>query len=140
MRHVKRFWRGALFLTVAFLGGMAGAWLLQPAAPAAGPLEFGGGKVHPGVVGTFGVGGVVTWEGELWQYRPDKKKWVTLDESFALEGQATKVVPLPVPAREIRHMETFGFLVTRSDDCWLYNIDEQRWEEIGKPPFHRRNR
>jgi hypothetical protein len=65
---------------------------------------------------------------------------MTLDESFALEGQATKVVPLPVSPENIRRMETFGFLVTKSDDCWLYNIEQQRWEPIGKPPFHTRTR
>jgi hypothetical protein len=59
---------------------------------------------------------------------------VTLDESFALEGQATTVVPLPVPVSRVRHMETFGFLVTQDDQCWLYNIDEHRWESVGTPP------
>ena len=136
MRRLKPLWQGAAFLAVAFLGGMAGSRFLQPEAPSAGMVEFGARGETPGVVATFGVGGVMTWEGELWQYRPDKKAWVTLDESFALEGQATKAVPLPVKPENIRHMETFGFLVDRDDTCWLYNIDEQRWESVGQPPFH----
>ncbi len=136
MRRIKYVLRGAAFLAAAFLGGMAGSWFLTPEAPQAGLVDFGSRGDTPGVVATFGVGGVMTWEGELWQYRPDKEKWVTLDESFALEGQATKAVPLPVAAEDIRHMETFGFLVDRDDNCWLYNIDEQRWESVGKPPFH----
>ena len=82
---------------------------------------------------TFGVGGVVTSKGELWQYRPDRESWITLDESFALEGQATSVVPLPVPTTNIRIMETFGFLVTQDNECWLYDIDNHVWEPIGKP-------
>jgi len=138
MRRMKHLFRGAAFLAVAFLGGMAGSWFLQPAVPEAGPVDLGARGDNPGVVATFGVGGVMTWEGQLWQYRPDKEKWIPLDESFALEGQATKAVPLPVGVDEIRHMETFGFLVDRNDNCWLYNIDEQRWESLGKPPFHAR--
>jgi hypothetical protein len=125
-------WRGAAFLAVAFLGGMAGSWLLAPGAPDAGPVvetESAGD-----IAATFGVGGVLTREGKLWQYRPDKKKWVSLDESFALEGQATTTVPLPVPVSEIRFMETFGFLVTLDGDCWLYNFDQNRWDRIGHPP------
>jgi hypothetical protein len=140
MQQWRGILRGAAFLTAAFLGGVAGSWLLHPEAPTAGIVELGDGRDKPGITATFGVGGVMTWEGDLWQYRPDKQKWMTLDESFALEGQATKVVPLPVSPENIRRMETFGFLVTRTDDCWLYNIEQQRWEPIGKPLFHARTR
>ena len=132
---VRTIVRGAAFLAAAFLGGLAGSLLLNPAAPSAGMLDTGSGKSTQ-VVGTFGVGGVITQGGQLWQYRPDKERWVPLDESFALEGQATKAVPLPVRSDQIRHMETFGFLVDTNDNCWLYNIDEQRWESVGTPPFH----
>jgi hypothetical protein len=128
--HINRLWRGALFVLVAFAGGMVGAWLWQPGSPQAGLVQVGNGRI----VSTFGVGGVVTQDGQLWQYRPDKKKWLTLDESFALEGQGTSVHPLPVGVDRVRMMETFGFLVTRDDVCWLYNIDEHRWDSIGTPP------
>lgn len=123
--------RGSAFLAAAFLGGVAGSMLLRPEAPEASVI-----LKQPDVrlVGTFGVGGVVTASGELWQYRPDKSRWVTLDESFALEGQATGVFPLPVPVERIRAMETFGFLITEEEACWLYNLDQRRWEEIGSPP------
>ncbi len=136
----KTMWRTGAVLAAAFLGGVTGSWLLQAKAPEASVVNFGERGDESGVVGTFGVGGVLTWEGELWQYRPDKQKWMTLDESFALEGQATKVVPLPVQPQDIRYMETFGFLVARNDDCWLYDIDQQRWNNLGKPPFHARRR
>jgi len=132
MRMKGNVLRSAAFLAAAFLGGMAGSWLWRPAVPEAGPvvIEASGGTV----VGTFGVGGVLTREGKLWQYRPDKKKWVSLDESFALEGQGTSVVPLPVAPGKIRFMETFGFLVADNDRCWLYNVEQKLWEDVGVPP------
>ncbi len=114
---------------LAFLGGVVGSWVTRPSAPQAGPVTEEGQ-----IAATFGVGGVLTAEGAFWQYRPDKGKWLRLDESFALEGEATAIEPLPVPLEAVRHAETFGFLVTRDDVCWLYNIEEQRWTQIGKPP------
>jgi hypothetical protein len=120
---------GLALLFASFLGGMAGSWILSPATPSASVVDASRG----GIVATFGVGGVLTSKGELWQWRPDKGAWVSLDESFALEGQATSVVPLPVPLAKIRIMETFGFLVTNENDCWLYNIDNHVWENVGKP-------
>ena len=30
-------------------------------------------------------------------------------------------------------MEGFGFIVTRGGACWLYNLDSNRWENIGRP-------
>jgi hypothetical protein len=128
--HIRRWGRGALFLLVAFFGGAVGSWITSPGSPQAGLVDFEKGNI----VSTFGVGGVVTRDGHMWQYRPDKKQWMTLDESFALEGQGTSVFPLPVKMDDVRHMETFGFLVTHDDQCWLYNIDEHRWESIGTPP------
>jgi len=121
--------RGALFLMVAFAGGMVGSWVGRPGAPLASPVMTEGGSI----VGTFGVGGVLNRDGKMWQYRPDKKKWITLDESFALEGQGTTTSPLPIPVSQIRFMETFGFLVADNDQCWLYNIDGKRWENVGRP-------
>lgn len=137
MRVLSNVLRGSLFLAVAFLGGLVGSLVLRPDAPAAGMLDP---APRSAVVGTFGVGGVVTGQGELWQYRLDKSKWVSLDESFALEGQGTSVVPLPVPVASIRHMETFGFLVTEDGTCWLYNLDEHRWQDIGQPPVRGQGR
>jgi hypothetical protein len=128
--HIRRWARAALFLLVAFAGGMAGSWITTPDAPQAGLIDGGKGRI----AGTFGVGGVTLRDGSLWQYRPDKEKWMPLDESFALEGQGTTIFPLPVRVNQVRHMETFGFLVTEDDQCWLYNIDEHRWESVGTPP------
>lgn len=81
----------------------------------------------------WGVGGVLTEEGTLWQYRPESKRWVTIDQSFALDGERRKVLPLPVAARAIESMQGFGFLVTRGGSAWLYNLDLNRWENIGRP-------
>lgn len=117
---------------VALIGGLLGASLMSPSAPEAGPIPP---TVKSGIVATYGVGGVVTASGAFWQYRPDKDGWVSLDESFALESETTKIAPLPVPMAQVAHIETFGFLVDRDDNCWLYNIEGQKWQNIGKPPL-----
>ena len=132
MISMKSTLRGAAFLAAAFLGGMVGSWAWRPAVPEASPVLPGGSGTA--IVGTFGVGGVLTAEGKFWRYRPDKKKWISLDESFALEGQGTNVVPLPLGVGQIRFMETFGFLVAGNDQCWLYNVEQKLWENVGAPP------
>lgn len=81
----------------------------------------------------WGVGGVLTDDGTLWQYRPESRKWVTVDQSFTLDGERRKVLPLPVAPQDIAQMQGFGFLVTKSGNCWIYNLDENRWEKIGAP-------
>ena len=81
----------------------------------------------------WGVGGVLTDDGTLWQYRPESRKWVTVDQSFTLDGERRKVLPLPVAPQDIVQMQGFGFLVTKSGACWIYNLDENRWEKIGAP-------
>jgi ribose/xylose/arabinose/galactoside ABC-type transport system permease subunit len=85
------------------------------------------------IIATYGVGGVLKGDGRLYQWRPEKKQWVTIDESFRLDGETRKVLPLPVSATEVSRMEGFGFLVTRSGTCWLYNLDTNRWENVGRP-------
>lgn len=112
---------------------------LVPAAAARGE-QSAAGPDRGGLVATYGVGGVLTRDGELWQYRPDRSRWLTLDESFGLEGKPTKLVPLPVAAADVKLMETFGFLVTRKDECWLYDLDKNAWNNIGAPPFHDQGR
>jgi hypothetical protein len=134
-----RFWSGLALGALLALSGVVGGRLLAPVDSEAQSRSRPCGD-RGGLVAGFGVGGVLTRDGELWQYRPDRDKWVTLDESFALEGQATKLVPLPVPAEEVKLMETFGFLVTWSDDCWLYDLDRNEWKKIGAPPFHGQGR
>lgn len=81
----------------------------------------------------WGVGGVLTDDGTLWQFRPESRRWVTVDQSFALDGERRKVLPLPVPAGEVAHMRGFGFLVTKGGSAWLYNLDSDTWENIGAP-------
>lgn len=135
----NRFWPGLVLGVILALSGVVGGRVLAPTESVAQSTPRKPGD-RGGLVAGFGVGGVLTRDGELWQYRPDRDKWVTLDESFALEGQATKLIPLPVPAEEVKLMETFGFLVTWSDECWLYDLDRNEWKKIGAPPFHARGR
>jgi hypothetical protein len=85
------------------------------------------------VLATYGVGGVLKSDGNLYQWRPERRQWVSIDESFKLDGEKRNVLPLPVPASEVSRMEGFGFLVTRGGQCWLYNLDSNRWENIGRP-------
>ena len=85
------------------------------------------------ILATYGVGGVLKADGKLYQWRPEKKQWVTIDESFRLDNENRSILPLPVPASDVARMEGFGFIVTRSGGCWLYNLDTNRWENIGRP-------
>jgi hypothetical protein len=84
-------------------------------------------------VRVFGLGGVLTSDGTLWQFRPDKKQWLTIDEAFRTQGQETRVLPLPVKPEKIREMATWGFILTDSGSCWLYDLDENRWVELPPP-------
>ena len=123
-------WRAACLAVLAVLflaGGLAGPGT-QPVALAAGSGPMGE------IVLSYGVGGVLTRDGTLWQFRPDTGAWVTVDDAFGKEGQETHVLPLPVPVAEIAAMESFGFIVTRSGGCWLYDLEKDHWREIGPPP------
>jgi hypothetical protein len=89
------------------------------------------------IVFAFGPGGVLTEDGTPWQYNMEKGVWITVDEAFAEQGQQTHVQPLPVSVDEIARMESFGFIVTRTGNCWLYDIEKDHWKEIGQPPERR---
>jgi hypothetical protein len=117
-----------LVATAAVTIGLAALWSLQAETPAQAQAAAGSA-----VVATYGVGGVLTSNGSLSQWRPEKKTWVTIDESFRLDGETRKVLPLPVAAADVARMEGFGFIVTKSGSCWLYNLDTNRWENIGRP-------
>ncbi len=118
---------------------MGAAGLLLVVAMAAAGLGAGGSSAAqtagtPAIVATYGVGGVLKSNGNLYQWRPEKKQWVTIDESFRIDGETSRnVLPLPVAASEVARMEGFGFIVTRSGACWLYNLDTNRWDNIGRP-------
>lgn len=85
------------------------------------------------VVLLFSVGGVLTADGTLWQYRPDLDRWMTIDEAFEEQGRETHVLPLPVAAGEIVEMSTFGFLRTRGNQLWLYDIERDNWSQLPDP-------
>jgi hypothetical protein len=126
--------------TPLLLAGVAAACVLAlavglKAVPTAGaqttPARAAAGTSQ--ILATYGVGGVLKADGKLYQWRPEKKQWVTIDESFRLDGENRSILPLPVPASDVARMAGFGFLVTRSGGCWLYNLDTNRWENIGRP-------
>ena len=118
-----------LAATAAVAIGCSALWALRVDSPALAAAPASGSTV----VATYGVGGVLKSNGYLYQWRPEKKVWVTIDESFRMDGENRKVLPLPVGASEVARMEGFGFIVTRSGSCWLYNLDSNRWENIGRP-------
>ncbi len=84
----------------------------------------------------YSVGGALTSDGTLWQYRPDLRKWMTIDEAFNEQGRKTHVLPLPVRPDSIAEMSTFGFFRTRRNDLWLYDIERDKWQRL--PPPNRR--
>lgn len=90
-------------------------------------------KEGSAISGVFGVGGVITENGGLWQYLPDEKRWMTIDEAFHRDQRETHILPLPVDAKAIRFMESWGFLVTQSGDVWQYDLDTNKWQNIGTP-------
>jgi len=112
--------RTAFFLVVlglaASLGGPASA---QDGAPG-------------NILKVFSVGGVLTEDGTLWQYSPSRK-WQTIDEAFADQDRRTNILPLPVAARDIEEMMTFGFMLTRSGDLWLYDLEDDEWKKLDPP-------
>ena len=120
MRLVNRGVLGAAGLVVLLAGFWAGH-------------AFAGRRGAAAVVGVFGVGGIIADDGALWQYLPDEKRWMTIDEAFQRDGRETHILPLPVTAKEIRFMESWGFLVTQEGKIWQYDLDANRWQNIGTP-------
>jgi len=94
---------------------------------------------RPRIIGVYGVGGVLSDDGVLWQYMPEHRRWMTIDEAFAEGGQfggtnqKSNILPLPVPVEEIAYMESWGFLVTRDSIAWHYDLRSNRWENVGRP-------
>jgi hypothetical protein len=132
----SRFGRRAPVALALFVGlglvaaGAAASWAAaQSKTTAAKPATAPAGHI----LLAWGVGGVLVDDGNLWQYRPEKSKWVTIDESFRMDGEQRKVLPLPVAARDVQFMQGFGFLVTRSGAAWLYDLDQNRWRSLGSP-------
>jgi hypothetical protein len=82
---------------------------------------------------TYSVGGILTADGTLWQFHPDESKWMTIDEAFHEQGRETRILPLPVPASEIADMDTFGFILSKSGEIWLYEFASDAWRKIDSP-------
>lgn len=85
------------------------------------------------ILGTFGVGGVLTESGKLFQYMPEDNRWMTIDDAFKQDGRETRILPLPVEAKDIRWMQSFGFLVTHEGKAWWYDLEAKRWIDVGTP-------
>lgn len=130
MRSVWKAVVAGLGLAVLMIGVLAwpGPW---------GDFRADAGPATGDILLVYGVGGVLTRDGTLWQYRPDQSTWLTVDEAFEQEGQTTHILPLPVPASTIAKMDSFGFILTNSGSCWLYDLEKDRWREIGSPPARR---
>ncbi len=115
------------------------AAILGALSPSAAKAQGGGAAGTAGAVGgsrvvrLVSVGSVLTADGTIWMYRPDRKQWMTIDESFKAQGKQTHVLPLPVAVSAIQDMATFGCLLTNSGDCWLYNIESDKWEKLPAP-------
>jgi hypothetical protein len=91
------------------------------------------GKADATIVGVCGVGCVLSESGAIWQFHPKAKRWMTIDEAFRQDGREVHALPLPVPVKSIRFMQSWGFLVTTEGKAWLYDQDESKWVEIGTP-------
>ena len=128
-------WRRVIPMGVLMVLIATGGWLL---ARERGAAFAQGSSASSGQIQlVFGIGGILTKDGTLWTYRPDTGKWLTVDEAFQLQNKKTHVLPLPVPASSISRMESFGFLVTDAGNCWLYDLEKDKWTEIGLPPARR---
>jgi hypothetical protein len=79
------------------------------------------------------VGSVLTDDGSIWVYRPDRGSWLKIDDAFREQQRQTHVLPLPVPVSSIRDMVTFGFILTNEGDCWLYLVEKDRWVKLPSP-------
>lgn len=108
--------------------------LLSPLMAGAGLSGTAQAQDGPGVIlKVFSVGGVLTADGTLWQYSPSRK-WQTIDEAFLDQGRETKILPLPVEPAEITEMATWGFFLTKSGRCYLYDLETNEWRELPPPP------
>ena len=109
--------------------------MVGSSGPTSPPVALAEGTPAVGsIVLAFGPGGVLTQDGTPWQYNMEKGVWITVDEAFEEQGQQTHVQPLPVSVNQIARMESFGFIVTHTGTCWLFDIEKDLWKEIGAPP------
>ncbi|MBD3236486.1 MAG: hypothetical protein GF330_07270 [Candidatus Eisenbacteria bacterium] len=127
-----------LSLALIGLGGLLGASWLTPrgSAPACATLAHAdppASNAAGEIVLAINVGSVLTRDGTLWVYRPDLEKWLTIDEAFRQEGRETHLMPLPVPVDQIRDMATYGFIVTETDQLWLYEHATDKWRQLPTP-------
>jgi hypothetical protein len=99
-------------------------------SPQAAPA---GNRESAGILRLIGVGQVLTTDGRVLSYDPQRRAWQDIDAAFRAQGKTTRVLPLPVAVDEIREMVTFGFLVTEAGACWVYDLQEDRWEKT--PPL-----
>jgi hypothetical protein len=118
----------ALGLGIALVvlpGGSPG----PPVALAAAPAGTPGAEV----VRLCSQGTVLTADGQIWFFRPDQDRWLTMDQAFKSEGRETHIVPLPVPVSAVKEMESFGFILTQSGEVWFYEISTDKWRKLPNP-------
>lgn len=102
---------------------------VSSAALAATPV----GTPGAGVAQICSQGTVLTADGQIWFYRPDQDRWLTMDQAFKSEGRETHIVPLPVPVTAVKEMESFGFILTQSGEIWFYEISTDKWRKLPNP-------
>jgi hypothetical protein len=91
------------------------------------------GDVPGGVVRIVSQGSVLTSDGQIWVYRPDQDRWLTVDQAFKEEGRETHIAPLPVPVGQVKDMASFGFLLTQNGEVWFYEISTDKWRKLANP-------
>lgn len=107
-----------------------------PAVTAPAPAFAGtvpAAKSATGVVRAVSNGTVLAADGQIWVFRPDQDRWMTIDQAFKEEGRETHVVPLPTPVDQIKEMTSFGFFLTHGGEVWFYEMSTDKWRKLPSP-------
>jgi hypothetical protein len=117
-------------LAVGVAMGMGVALVAHHAPALAAPAAADGASPVARIVSQ---GSVLTTDGQIWVYRPDQDRWLTVDQAFKEEGRQTHIVPLPVPVAQVKDMASFGFLLTQTGEVWFYEISTDKWRKLATP-------
>jgi hypothetical protein len=128
--------RIVVVLAIGLVLGLGIALVIQQGgapAPSAALAATPPGTPAAGVVRICSQGTVLTADGQIWFYRPDQDRWLTMDQAFKEEGRDTHIVPLPVPVAAVKEMESFGFILTQGGEIWFYEISTDKWRKLPTP-------
>jgi hypothetical protein len=130
------FTRIVAVLAVAVALGIGVALVAHHGLGAGAPAAFAapaGADPMSSVARIVSQGSVLTNDGQIWVYRPDQDRWLTVDQAFKEEGRQTHIVPLPVPVGQVKDMASFGFLLTQTGEVWFYEISTDKWRKLTTP-------